>query len=67
MRNVREMVIQEGIPLRRLGKLVVIEKPQLGAGNSDCYARVYAEYFDQFTCLWREDCIALPAQSCRRN
>lgn len=57
MKEIRDLAKNYAIKTSRASKTTLVKKIQRAEGNFDCFGTALDGYCNQFTCLWREDCM----------
>jgi hypothetical protein len=57
LQEVREIAKKRGLKIGKMKKTELIRAIQETEGNNDCFDTPYVRECNQFSCLWREDCV----------
>ncbi len=66
LQEIKHYAKAKGIKAGNLKKPALIQAIQKEEGNFVCYGSAFSGYCDQFTCLWREDCLLFSIDSNER-
>ena len=57
MKQIREIALGKGLKLKNTKKGDAIRMIQRVEGNFDCFGFATAGVCDQWSCMWRDDCL----------
>lgn len=61
LQEIKAIAKAKGIKAANIKKAELIRAIQREEGNFDCFGNAVSGQCDQLNCLWRKDCLPLPA------